>query len=366
MAGVGVAVAGSLWLVLGELHAARGPARTRPRCRRCRASRGRRRRSPRSASGWRSARRLEPLAVDPASVATPRAGAYSPGSRPESNWRLASRGIGTGGHQPGRRQLGIHALSSASSRSDSGAPVLFNGHPYRGDVTVLRDRTGMTVVDRLPLETYLQGVVSAEMGRRSPAEQEALRAQAWSRARTRSATCGDGTPRGSISTRASPTRRTAAPRRRRPRGTTRSPPPAAGYSLTDGAPIDAFFYSTCGGRTAEGTEVFRAADRPYLRSVADVADDGTRVLQHLAALPMARGVDGGGASGHPPAHPAGARCGDGSSARGRRERGARRPGSPTARGPAGWASWRSASRRQTCSCKGPTCARSSGRSRASC
>ncbi len=42
-----------------------------------------------------------------------------------------------------------------------------------------------------------------------------------------------------------------------------------------GAPIDAFFYSTCGGRTADGTEVFRAADRPYLRSVADVADDGT-------------------------------------------------------------------------------------------
>jgi stage II sporulation protein D len=42
-----------------------------------------------------------------------------------------------------------------------------------------------------------------------------------------------------------------------------------------GTPIDAFFYSTCGGRTADGTEVFRAADRPYLRSVADVADDGT-------------------------------------------------------------------------------------------
>jgi stage II sporulation protein D len=40
-------------------------------------------------------------------------------------------------------------------------------------------------------------------------------------------------------------------------------------------PIDAFFYSTCGGRTADGTEVFRSADRPYLRSVADVADDGT-------------------------------------------------------------------------------------------
>jgi stage II sporulation protein D len=49
-----------------------------------------------------------------------------------------------------------------------------------------------------------------------------------------------------------------------------------GLALTyGGAPIDAFFYSTCGGRTATGTEAFRAADRPYLRSVADVAPDGT-------------------------------------------------------------------------------------------
>jgi len=41
-----------------------------------------------------------------------------------------------------------------------------------------------------------------------------------------------------------------------------------------GQPIDAFFYSTCGGTTADGTEVFRAADRPYLRSVPDVGADG--------------------------------------------------------------------------------------------
>jgi stage II sporulation protein D len=36
-----------------------------------------------------------------------------------------------------------------------------------------------------------------------------------------------------------------------------------------GQTIDAFFHSTCAGRTALGTEVFAAADRPYLRSVRD-------------------------------------------------------------------------------------------------
>jgi stage II sporulation protein D len=39
-------------------------------------------------------------------------------------------------------------------------------------------------------------------------------------------------------------------------------------------PIDAFFFSTCGGETAEGTEVFRNARRRYLVSVRDVDGSG--------------------------------------------------------------------------------------------
>jgi len=41
-----------------------------------------------------------------------------------------------------------------------------------------------------------------------------------------------------------------------------------------GQPIDAFFHSTCGGRTAAGGEVFANGDRSYLRSIADVDRDG--------------------------------------------------------------------------------------------
>jgi stage II sporulation protein D len=43
----------------------------------------------------------------------------------------------------------------------------------------------------------------------------------------------------------------------------------------NGAPIEAFFYSTCGGRTADGVEVFRGAAQPYLRSIPDRAADGS-------------------------------------------------------------------------------------------
>ncbi len=157
---------------------------------------------------------------------------------------------------------------------DPNALVQVNGRPYRGGITALRDRAGVTVVDRVPMETYLAGVVSAEMGRRSLAEQEALRAQAvvsrtyalrnLRRWRAQGfdlyATVADQVYGGAASE--TPEGRAAVEATR-------------GRILTyGGVPIDAFFYSTCGGRTADGTEVFRAADRPYLRSVADVADDG--------------------------------------------------------------------------------------------
>jgi stage II sporulation protein D len=158
---------------------------------------------------------------------------------------------------------------------DPNAPVHVNGRPYRGTIVALRDRTGVTVVDRLPMESYLVGVVSAEMGRRGPADQEALRAQAivsrtfalrnMGRWRTQGfdlyATVADQVYGGAT---------TETPEGRAAVDATR------GRVLTyGGAPIDAFFYSTCGGRTADGTEVFRGADRPYLRSVSDAADDGT-------------------------------------------------------------------------------------------
>ena len=56
--------------------------------------------------------------------------------------------------------------------------VRVNGRPYRGVVEFVRDTAGVTVVNRLLLEAYLVGVVSAEMGRRNQSELEALRAQA--------------------------------------------------------------------------------------------------------------------------------------------------------------------------------------------
>jgi stage II sporulation protein D len=190
------------------------------------------------------------------------------------SWRVAAGSAGVVVLSPGG------ATSSASdvieiASPDSTALVQVNGRAYRGSITALRSGTGVTVVDRLPMEAYLAGVISAEMGRRSLAEQEALRAQAivsrtYALRNLRRWNAQGFDLYASVSDQVYGGVSAETPEGREAVEATR------GRILTyGGAPIDAFFYSTCGGRTADGTEVFRAADRPYLRSVPDVAEDGT-------------------------------------------------------------------------------------------
>jgi stage II sporulation protein D len=158
---------------------------------------------------------------------------------------------------------------------DRTAPVRINGKRYRGLAHVLRDRTGLTVVNRLGVEEYLLGVVSAEMGRRSSIEEAALRAQAvvsrsyairnLGRRKVQgfdlSATVNDQVY-GGVAAETAEGRAAVAQ--------------TWGRVLTyNDLPIEAFFYSTCGGRTADGTEVFRGAAQPYLRSVPDQAENGS-------------------------------------------------------------------------------------------
>ena len=92
-------------------------------------------------------------------------------------WRVVPSGIGVSVQPPGR----IGSTPSemiAIIAADPAGLVRVNGRTYRGIVEIVRDTAGITLVNRLPLETYLLGVVSAEMGRRNLAEFEALKAQA--------------------------------------------------------------------------------------------------------------------------------------------------------------------------------------------
>ena len=169
---------------------------------------------------------------------------------------------------------GVRAQAPVMVVSSAAGTVRLNGREYRGHAVLRRDANGVTVVNVVGTEDYLLGVVGAELGTREERDMEALRAQAIV-ARTytmknlgrRNADGFDlyagvaDQVYGGIASEAGTVQRAVQSTR--------------GEIVTwQGAPIDAFFFSTCGGRTADGTEVFRAASRPYLRSIEDAPRGG--------------------------------------------------------------------------------------------
>ena len=155
-----------------------------------------------------------------------------------------------------------------------GQYVRLDGRDYRGEVSIIPGPAGLTAVNRLGLESYLAGVLSAEMGRRDPTEVQALYAQAVisrtfavKNAGKRRALGFDlyGTVADQVygGVGAETPQSWDAVRMTR-----------AEVVTWNGRPIDAFFYSTCGGRTESGTAVFQLAGDPYLKSVSDLDGDG--------------------------------------------------------------------------------------------
>jgi stage II sporulation protein D len=155
-----------------------------------------------------------------------------------------------------------------------GQYVRVDGRDYRGEVSVIPGPDGLTVINRLGLESYLAGVLSAEMGRRDPTEVQAMYAQAVI-SRTY-AVRNQGKRRalgfdlyGTVSDQvyggvgAETAQSWDAVRATR-----------AEIVTWKGQPIDAFFYSTCGGRTESGAAVFQLAGDPYLKSVSDLDPNG--------------------------------------------------------------------------------------------
>jgi stage II sporulation protein D len=160
--------------------------------------------------------------------------------------------------------------------ADSGAPVRLNGRDYRGTITLSTVSAGVMAVNVVGLEEYLRGVVGAEMGRRTEQDLAALRAQAIVSRTVALRRAGQYRSRGydllsTVADQAYAGIGFEAP------VSDLAVEETAGQVLTfDGRLIDAFFHSTCAGRTADGTEVYAGADRPYLRSIRD-QDEGGRV-----------------------------------------------------------------------------------------
>jgi stage II sporulation protein D len=155
----------------------------------------------------------------------------------------------------------------------------------RGEVEVRRGAAGLDVVNALPIEEYVAAVTGAEMPLAFPPE--ALRAQAVA-ARTfavfkKVEAVAEGRPWHLGATVLDQVYRGAAVDARA-RAAAES---TAGEVLVyEHAPIEAYFHSSCGGRTERGADAL-GRDLPYLTSVACGACDASPRRRWSVRIPGA-------------------------------------------------------------------------------
>ena len=145
-----------------------------------------------------------------------------------------------------------------------------NGHSYRGTVDLFVQGGGITAVNRVLIEDYLAGVVSAEMGHRAASEAAALGAQAIVSRTYALKNRGRYASQGFDLTAGVADQAYGGVDAETPEGTA-AVRATTGLVVTYGGQlILAFFHSTCGYATATPSEAFRGITNvPYLRSVSD-------------------------------------------------------------------------------------------------
>ena len=193
---------------------------------------------------------------------------------PSARWTVVADSAGLRLVQPDGSQSGPHRGISAVNVTENQF-AMADGRRYRGRLNVVRDASGLTLMNRVPVEAYLAGVIGEELGPRRPDERQAMFAQAVvSRTfalknRGRWETLGFDA--------------WADIRDQVYRGVAAETPAVwdalratAGEVLQyRGELIDAYFHSTCGFRTASLEEAFKtASSRPYLRPVSDERSGG--------------------------------------------------------------------------------------------
>ena len=155
--------------------------------------------------------------------------------------------------------------------------VLVNGKRYRGEVVLHVRADGLLVTNRLHIEDYLRGVVPLEIGKRVSGEEAAVAAQAVA-ARSYTyvrLTSGASRPYDVVATVQDQVYGGADAETAIADGAVWA---TRGLVLTyEGRMVNAPYHSTCGGSTAEVSEVwYRSRDEPYLRRVSDRIGDSDR------------------------------------------------------------------------------------------
>lgn len=156
----------------------------------------------------------------------------------------------------------------------SGGMVRNGGRRFRGALRLVATDSGLLVVNLLPMEDYLRGVVPLEIGERRADERPAVEAQAvaarsYTVTRMLSARAGNGRSPDYDLIASVGDQVYGGREAERPLADAAVQATAGQVLLRAGRVVSAPFHSTCGGETAAAQEVWRSDGEPHLRRVSD-------------------------------------------------------------------------------------------------
>ena len=178
----------------------------------------------------------------------------------------------------GESAIVTRAKASKSDFAPALAPVRVGNKDYRGEIhLIINPRGRINVVNALPLEQYLRGVVPMEISATAYAEIEAIKAQAVASRSFALASLGHHSAEGYdlvADSRAQVYGGLVSERELTNRAIEETRGIAAVFPNEDGrlTPIQALYTANCGGRTENNEEVFGGKALPYLRSVVCVPE----------------------------------------------------------------------------------------------
>ena len=151
----------------------------------------------------------------------------------------------------------------------------WSGRWYRGSFRIHASQPeGLTLVNEVPLESYLRGVLPEEIGQPPDSDYEAVKAQAVAARSYTLSYLGRRAPLG-FDLWASVEDQVYGGTARENEQSNRALRATAGeVLLSEGTPIRALYSSACGGRTSNVEDVWPWPWTPYLRSVRDAEGPG--------------------------------------------------------------------------------------------
>jgi stage II sporulation protein D len=161
----------------------------------------------------------------------------------------------------------VRPASPLLLRPGKGGPLSLDGRPYRGQLEIVSEKGFLRVVNVVPLESYLQGVVAGEVPHGWPAE--VLKAQAVAARSYALATRVEGKPFDLYSDTRSQVYLGVAGEKPRTSEAVRAT--AGEVVLFGGEVATTYYFSTSGGKTASAADVF-GFTVPYLVSRPDPWD----------------------------------------------------------------------------------------------